>query len=247
MVTFTLDIGNTNVKLVVWDDKELISQFKSENVEYDIIKETIKKYSIDKGIISTVRGDGEEIKEKIETIAGISPIVFNQNEIKKLKNRIFYRQPIGTDRIAAYMGAETLYPGIAKMVVDVGTALTLDVIDRNGDFCGGDISLGLKSRLKALHLATAELPDVEVEGLNDVFGKDTVTAILSGAINGITGEILFAIERAKKKYGIDCVLLTGGDGELFSRLLKDRGVGCEYVTNLVNMGLDTYLRQDTRI
>ena len=242
MNSVTIDIGNTKVKIAVWNELGLLFQHTSSGLSYEGVKEVAEEYSADKGIVSTVRGKEEEIESELSCITGIKFILFNQPEIKKYKERIRYKFPIGTDRVAAYLGAESIWPTTGKLIIDAGTAITLDVVDNKGIFMGGDISLGLSGRLNSLHHATALLPNVEAKESGYPFGIDTKSAIVNGAINGVAGEMLYAFERGLKNYKTEKVVLTGGDGERFVSFFTDRGINCSFDPLLVSRGLDFHLR-----
>lgn len=98
---------------------------------------------------------------------------------------------LGHDRIADLAGARVVAPGRWALVVDIGTAITYDVLDPRGAFRGGNIAPGVYMRLRALNKFTARLPLVDPAGVTQVpdWGRDTPGALLSGAINGVLAEI----------------------------------------------------------
>jgi type III pantothenate kinase len=100
----------------------------------------------------------------------------------------------------------------ACVVVDAGTAITVDCCNDNGDFMGGAISPGVAMMLDALHQNTAALPRVELETPQGVFGKSTRQAISQGVYNGIRGMVKELVEQ----YATDLgrwpeIIATGGD------------------------------------
>lgn len=244
MNTLTLDIGNTKAKTMVWSETGPLHEEISEDVSLEIIRDLVSRYNVKNAMVSSVRGDEVQVKEKIKKIPIEKVLGINSEGITDFLIKSRYTTPIGSDRVAAYYGAESLYPSVSKLIVDAGTAITMDVVDENGVFCGGNIVLGLIGRLNALHGSTALLPKVKVDEIVlESFGKDTWNAILTGAIYGIVGEILFAAERAKKDYKIKKIILTGGDVATFAPLLKDYGLECDHDPWLVTRGLDAYLRR----
>lgn len=160
----------------------------------------------------------------------------------RLPIKIWYRTPetLGADRLAAAIGASKLYPGKAVLIADVGTALTLDVVTRRGEYMGGNISPGLQMRFDALHKFTSKLPRVNFDFEHLYFGEDTKTAIQSGVRWGVVNEIAGAFQLACRKYGCDLIVTTGGGAPIVGRDLEEvmRGVApVKYELTLVQEGL----------
>ena len=112
-------------------------------------------------------------------------------------------------------------------------------IEKNGIYRGGNISPGIKMRLKALHNFTSRLPMVDKEGETPKFGHDTETAIRSGVIRGIAHEIDGYINETREKYGEVFVFLTGGDENPLKNIIKNRIFADK---NLVAKGLNRILQ-----
>lgn len=212
MNTLTIDIGNSETKVDSWDNNGFIRRENLENNSVEEIRRLVAGQDIKGVIVSTVRGDSEEFIREIKGKAGCKCVVnFDYSEIENhYADRIFYRGRIGADRVAAFLGAEVLFPHVSKLIIDAGTAITYDITDNVGNFCGGNISLGLYSRMKTLAESTSMLPDVSDLSSNKVFGEDTFSAIQAGAVNGVVGEVKYTIEKAKELYNIQQVVATGG-------------------------------------
>ncbi|MBD5176397.1 MAG: type III pantothenate kinase [Bacteroidales bacterium] len=135
-----------------------------------------------------------------------------------------YRTPLtlGLDRKATACAAVWRFPGQGALVVDAGTALTLDLIDADGVFVGGNISPGLRLRFRSLNAFTAKLPLIEEVG-EDIpdFGFHTHSAIRAGVVGGWADEVEGNIRRAMLT-GVGRVLLTGGDAALLLGMLCSR-------------------------
>jgi type III pantothenate kinase len=134
-----------------------------------------------------------------------------------------YRTPetLGYDRIAAAVGAYTIYPGKNVLVIDAGTAITYDIVTSEGTFVGGNISPGLDIRFKSLNKYTNRLPQLERPGEKPgLLGSSTSEAIQSGIVNGLLFEVDGFIEAFKGKYAKLQVVLTGGDAKYFEGKLK---------------------------
>ena len=124
--------------------------------------------------------------------------------------------------IALAAGVHCLYPETSTLVIDAGTCMTRDVVDR-GTFRGGAISPGLSMRLKAMSSFTSSLPDLSGKwkdvSLKD-YGKNTAESMVSGAAGGMTLEIEGAIERFRKDFSSENVIMTGGDAHFFESRVK---------------------------
>lgn len=151
--------------------------------------------------------------------------------------KVDYATPdtLGTDRLAAAVGAWSLKPGNDLLVIDAGTAITADMVRADGTFAGGNIGPGIEMRLRSLHEHTGSLPLVDRHGECPEFGFDTETAIRSGVLRGVRLEIEALVESTRREHGNLLVFLTGGDADCFD--LKGKS-GIFAVRNLVLQGLD---------
>lgn len=132
------------------------------------------------------------------------------------------RFTLGADRLAAAVGCVAEYPGKDFLVIDAGTALTLDVVLAEGGFRGGNITPGLRLRVKSLASDTSRLPDLTGEATTVIpfaFGHNTREAIVNGTFNGMVGEMMSAFMDANESMGVDHILLTGGNHEFFAEPL----------------------------
>jgi type III pantothenate kinase len=117
---------------------------------------------------------------------------------------------VGGDRLIGAFAASLLY-GAPTIVVDLGTATTLDVVSPDGAFLGGAIAPGLGLGLEALAERTAQLPRVPIEVPEQAIGQDTVSAIQSGAVLGYFGLVKELVRRITAELGTKpTVVLTGG-------------------------------------
>src|SRR5215212_8395079 len=103
------------------------------------------------------------------------------------------------------------------IVVDFGTATTLDVVDGQGNSCGGVIAPGINLSLAALHMAAAKLPSIRISRTEHVIGKDTVSCMQSGIYWGYIGLVEGLVSRIKTEFGAAMqVIGTGGLAPLFA-------------------------------
>ena len=232
-----IDIGNNSAKYFLFKGEQLILHTRKSNSSFDVIDEWNRLYNIEKAIISSVI---METPELLEAISGLQCPVVRFSNSMQLPLEINYRTPhtLGSDRIAAAVGAWNEAPGRNMLVIDAGSAITIDFIGKDGKYNGGNIAPGIKMRLKALHEYTSRLPMVEKDGDTPTIGYDTETAIRSGVINGICHEIEGYINEFKQKYCDVLVFLTGGD----EKPLKNRMKSCIFADKyLVAKGLNRIL------
>lgn len=121
--------------------------------------------------------------------ARAEPVIVGEKGIRYgLEIKLDRPEEAGADRIANAVGARTRYkmPGV---VVDLGTATTFDVLDAQGNYCGGTISPGINLAFEALYMGAAKLPRIEIRRPVKTIGTSTVTAMQSGIFWGYVGLI----------------------------------------------------------
>jgi len=165
----------------------------------------------------------------------INPFILQAGVKTGLKIR--YRNPleVGADRIANAIGATHLNPNQNLIIVDCGTATTIDVC-AGQDFLGGIIFPGLRISMEALEKNTARLPNVEIVPAKELVGRSTIECIQSGLyfgtramMRGLVGEI-----RNQAFHGAAALVIgTGG----FSRLFEDEGIFDVLLPDLILLGL----------
>lgn len=155
-----------------------------------------------------------------------------------------YRTPstLGRDRLAAAVGAATLHPGRNVLVVDFGTALTIDLVTADGVFRGGVISPGLGLRFRSLRDHTAALPLCHAGGAEGLQGLSTAEAIELGVVNSMCFEVEGYMRRMGEKIDDLCVIFTGGDAKYFAKRIKNTIFANH---NLVFCGLNRILEHNT--
>ncbi|MEM6491528.1 MAG: type III pantothenate kinase, partial [Pseudomonadota bacterium] len=152
---------------------------------------------------------------------GVEPLVVGAPGVE-IGVRALTERPdeVGADRLVNALAAHRLHPGPA-IVIDFGTATTFDVIDRNGDYCGGVIAPGANLSLEALRMAAAKLPGVAIARPAAALGRTTTQAMQSGVfwgyvglIEGITARI--TVEQAEILGPQAQRIATGGLAALFA-------------------------------
>ncbi len=147
----------------------------------------------------------------------------------------------GVDRL---LNAAAAYDRLqqACVVIDAGTAVTVDFVDGEGTFHGGAIAPGASMQLHALHEQTSALPELTLTAPDhDTFGRSTAQAMLHGVFYGIRGLVWKLVERYAERYGAyPQVIATGGDAEL---LFGDDTLVDRIVPELTLLGIAAAARQ----
>ncbi len=220
-MNLVIDIGNSSVKAAIFKSGEIMSTHNWENNYPDRIRELlISSPGIQEAIISNVRKNDAGIRKELEA-ANVRIMVLDDQTPLPIANLYRTKQTLGNDRIAAAAGANYRFRGKNLLVIDAGTAITIDFVSSGNEFMGGNISPGLSMRLRALHEFTDNLPLVKPSDSVPLLGNDTGTAILSGVVNGIIFEIDEYINRQKSRYSDLEVIMTGGDAMFFDKKLKN--------------------------
>jgi type III pantothenate kinase len=231
-----LDIGNTSIKLAVYNGREKISVSRITQLSGRYLEKEFSGYKIKKAIVSSVKKLSPFLSDLFFTSI---PFVHFLSYKSKLPFKIEYETPetLGTDRIAAAAGAHNLFPGAEILVIDAGTAITFDFLSI-GTYKGGNISPGLTMRFKALNKFTGKLPLVSLTDNYTFPGRNTTDAITAGVITGVTYEINEYIRTFEKKHTDFKIILTGGD----SGYLKDKiNYQLTYMPDIVIDGLNYIL------
>ena len=133
-----------------------------------------------------------------------------------------YKTPetLGNDRLAASVGAWSLFPQKNSLVVDAGTAIKYDFVNSNGEYLGGSIAPGVEMKFKALNHFTGKLPLIEKNKGYELTGTSTEDALVSGVMFGSLMEMQGFIDTYSEKYENIQVIMTGGDYPYFADRLK---------------------------
>jgi type III pantothenate kinase len=241
-MNLALDIGNTLTKAAWFEKGKLIENFRASNSEIADIIDIANKRAIEMAIVSSVgKTDPEPV---LQSLKGVKlAIVLNHQTPLPLK--ILYNTPhtLGYDRIAAAAGAQQLCPGKNVLIIDMGTAITIDFISADGEYKGGNISPGMLTRFKALHAYTEKLPLVSEDPLYPEFGSSTHSAIAAGVQQGIIYEINGYWYEFSRKYPGCEFIIAGGDADFFVSKLKSTIFA---VPELVLIGLNAILEHNTK-
>ncbi|MBK9961135.1 MAG: type III pantothenate kinase [Saprospiraceae bacterium] len=218
-MNLAIDIGNTRVKCGIFQGKNLEEFRVFEIGEEVLFFDWITEIKYDKSILASVRKNTDPFLLKIQSV--IQPVRFDG--LSKLPINISYLSPetLGQDRIAALCGAYFLHPENNILVVNAGSCITIDLLEANGTFLGGNIAPGMKMRWKAMHEFTGRLPLVEFAEVGDqILGNDTTSALRLGVIKGILHEIRGYFTELHSKYSFLKCVMTGGDAPQLIRHSK---------------------------
>ncbi len=215
-MNLVVDYGNSSAKVAIFNKLQLVEKYTFTVM--DELQLFLQQSRAENLIISSVNTDSE----KISSWAMNAKQKFILTHNLPLPITLLYSTPhtLGVDRIAGVCGALQLFPGYNSLVIDMGTCITYDFIDSEGNYHGGGISPGLRMRFKAVHTFTARLPLVEPTDKPELVGNTTETSIQSGVIHGLTAEIDGIIEHYRNKYPDLKVILCGGDAPFFENKLK---------------------------
>lgn len=236
-----VDVGNTLVKLGLFDGDELKHTFKiNTNRDFSSdeyakkIKDLMNDVKIDGAIISSVVPLlTNVIKMAIEKIYGIESLVVNKNLKTKMPLKLDNPSELGSDLLAGAIGAIKKYK-YPLVVADFGTATKMYVVDKNGAYIGGMISSGMKINLEALVKSTSLLMQTPIEAPKNVISKNTKDCIQSGIVYGQAFMVSEFARRMEKELGYELErVLTGGFGEV----IKEQIVCFHFEPNLCLEGL----------
>lgn len=211
----TIDCGNSSTKLAVWRGSELVEATALASDSASGIEEFIRRHDVGQAIVGSVVGNLRSVNQALSNCSLPTLKLTSSTPVPLV---IDYSTPhtLGTDRIAAAVGALEIVPGRELLVVDVGTAITYDRITADRHFVGGNIAAGVGMRLRALNHFTSALPEVDSRGETPLWGNSTETALRSGAVNGVVGEL--AYYRSSLPEGAVVVLTGGWSADIASKL-----------------------------
>ena len=223
-----IEQGNTNSLFAVHDGRDWVAQWRSATEanrtadEYAVWLSQLLAMSdlslsqIKACIISSV------VPQSLFNLRNLSrryldrePMIIGENVELGIPIRTAKPAEVGADRVVNALGAHVAYEG-ALLVIDSGTATTLDVVAPDGGFEGGVIAPGIHMSVEALHASAAKLPRVALKRPERVIGNDTVSSMQAGVYWGYMSLIEGMIARIKTEY-VDpmTVVATGGVAALF--------------------------------
>jgi len=224
-----VDVGNTNIVLGIYKERELLHHFRigtnrqSTVDEYGVLIYNLFQMSnidikqIEGVIISSVVPPLMHVLEDLSVkYLRRKPLVVGPGIRTGLNLRYENPREVGADRIVNAVAAIEKYGG-PLVVVDFGTATTFDCVDAGGNYLGGAIVPGIGISTEALYQRASKLPRIELEKPKKVIGRNTVHAMQAGIIFGYAGQVDGIVERIGREMDGDIkVLATGGLAELIA-------------------------------
>lgn len=219
----TIDVGNTNTVLGLFDGKDLIKSWRvktdprSTSDEMSLqFNALVNGYTITGlSICSTVPATLRELRTMITTyFSDIATTIVEPGTKTGVPLLVDNPKEIGADRIVNTLAAHTLFGGPA-IVVDFGTSTNLDVVSPKGEFLGGALAPGIEISVDALASRAAQLRKVELIRPKNAIGKNTVEALQSGTIFGFAGQVDGLVEKISAELAesydqAPIVIATGG-------------------------------------
>lgn len=216
-----IDVGNTQVKLGVYDSKDCLLWFsKHPELTIAVLETLFLKFEIKQAILSSVRVEHRLVFDFLEqTLKTVLQLSSKTNV--PLQSQYKTPETLGNDRLAAVVGANVLHPKNGVLVIDAGTCITYDFVTADATYMGGSILPGIKMRFQALHELTAKLPLIEQEDLDSFIGTSTKTSIQTGVLCGVLHELRGFKSQYEQEFGNIKVIVTGGDASYFESQLKN--------------------------
>ena len=234
-MNLVIDIGNTFSKFYYFEGDDLVFHGRQAGHDLSFIPSAVTPRAV---IVSSVVELPEVSEAWLDALP--CPVVrFSAETPIPIRNGYRTPETLGSDRLAAAIGAWSLHAGSPLLIIDAGSCITFDFVTAEGEYVGGNISPGLHARLRAIDDYFPRLPLVEAEGDVPELGYDTQTAIRSGVIQGLKHEIEGYISHFKAKYPELLVFLTGGDEINFEDTIK---IGIFADQFLVPRGLNSVLK-----
>lgn len=236
-----IDVGNSSTYCALTDGHVLIRKWRFPTKStitlkqlHEVNAEYLDNIAVEKVVIASVVPVINPILEVYCTEYLNSKTIWATIENIPVEVALPNPQEVGADRLMDAFAAHRLYQ-CNCIIVDFGTATTCELVSEKGVYHGGTISPGIDLSLKALHMGTAQLPEVEIAKPEHVIGQNTTEAIQSGMYWGYISLIEGLVGRIQHEYGPPCTIIaTGGLAPLFA---KNLGIVDDVDTDLTLKGL----------
>ncbi|PIU42345.1 MAG: pantothenate kinase [Candidatus Omnitrophica bacterium CG07_land_8_20_14_0_80_42_15] len=232
-MVLAVDIGNTNIVLALFKGKRFISELRIptnphkgiyvyKNKVLNFVKSNNKSETPQAIIVSSVvPGALASTKKMLAANFDTVPLILGESIKAPIKNE--YRKPgqVGQDRLVNAFAVLCFYRKPA-IILDFGTAVTIDVLSKEGSYLGGVIVPGVELSIENLTRRAALLPYINLRKPKDILGQSTVESMLSGIFYGYAALCDGIIDRLKRRLKIKpIVIATGGHSKLLSSYCKN--------------------------
>lgn len=218
-----VDVGNTNIVLGCIEDGEILNIVRIHTAphetaaEYAIkLKQILEVYDIDARkfeaviISSVVPTVTQALAGATKLLTGLKPMIVGPGIRTGMNIRLDDPSTLAADLLVGSVAAMNYY-GVPSIIIDMGTATTIVVVDKDKCYRGGAIFPGVKLSYEALAAGTSLLPDISIVPPKKVISTDTVDAMRSGAVYGSAGMIDGILTRMEDELGENChIIATGG-------------------------------------
>lgn len=251
-----IDVGNTTIQGGIFDEEKLVLQFRkstSSSASSDeiglFLRDVISVNGFDYKKIkkiaccSVVPSINHSLSNALKKYFGLESLFIQAGIKTGLKLKYSNPKEIGADRIAGAIGASSLVFGKNLIIIDMGTATTIDVVTKNKEYLGGSILPGINMSVHSLAAGTAKLPAVEIIKPVNFCGTSTIEAIQSGIYFGQVGAIRELINIFTKEIFLGEkpeIIATGG----FARLFEGEKLFDQVAPELVLLGLKKALEMN---
>lgn len=219
----TVDLGNSNASVGLFKGRRLSRSWPvkfSSIPEFERALRGHARGEVEGACVSSVVPSADaRVRRFLRKAFGVEPIFASHKNAGMRVNGYNARQ-LGADRLVAAIGAYERYRR-PVIVIDAGTAITIDLVNRKGEFAGGAIVPGLGTAAESLYGAAEKLPLVKPKPARSVKGKDTRSAINSGIVHGYAGMIDHLVRELKRESGTkSLVVATGGDAKILKTVCR---------------------------
>jgi len=224
-----INANNTNTVFSVWEGEQLKGAWRAATdarrtadeyvvwLDHLLSLDGLARRALDGAIIASVVPEANfNLVTLCRRYCNAEPLVVGEPGVDLGAKALVDRpEEVGADRLVNTVAAHDRFP-TPLIVVDFGTATTFDIVDKDGNYCGGVIAPGINLSLTALHMAAAKLPSVRIRRTDHVIGKDTVSCMQSGLFWGYVGLVEGLVARIRQEFGQKMgVIATGGLAPLF--------------------------------
>ena len=237
-----IDLGNTHAKAGLFHENELLET--QERLTFEELRAYVGRVRPRRLMVASVVRTEAELRE---TFAETVPELFLLTPQLPVPLTKAYDTPetLGADRVAAAVGARVVRPADDCLVIDLGTCITYDFVDRRDVFHGGLISPGLRMRFRAMHSFTQRLPDIVADGvIPPLIGKNTRHAMQSGVMNGLVAELNGIVAQYQTLVPDFQTVMCGGDARFFESSFQ---TPIFVVPELVLVGLNRILQHNVQL